>query len=43
MVKEADKIYRIYDEEKEFADEIIFDIYEIILEKLDGDPLTKKP
>ena len=43
MVKDVDKIYRIYDGKKECADEIIFDIYEIILEKLDGESLTKKP
>ena len=43
MIKDIDKIHRIYDDEKDGMDNILFDIYEIILEKLDGDSLTKKP
>jgi len=35
------KIIRVYDEERD-NDEIIFDAYEIILEKLDNESLVKK-
>ena len=42
MIKDVDKIHRIYNDEKDSGEDILFDIYEIILEKLDGDSLTKK-
>jgi hypothetical protein len=35
------RIIRVYDEERD-NDEIIFDAYEIILEKLDNESLVKK-
>ena len=35
------KIIRVYDEERN-NDEIIFDVYEMILEKLDNESLVKK-
>jgi len=40
MRQEINKIIRVYNEEKN-GDEIIFDIYEIILEKLDSESLVK--
>lgn len=42
MRPEINKIIRIYDEEKSSYDEIIFDIYEIILAKLDSKSLVKE-
>ena len=41
MVKDTNKIIRVYNEERN-SDEIIFDIYEIILEKLDSESLVKE-
>ena len=42
VTKEANKINRIYKTDSE-NDEIIFDVYEMILEKLDNESLVKKP
>jgi len=40
MKKEINKIIRVYDEEGN-GDEIFFDIYELILSKLDSELLVK--
>ena len=41
MRTRINKIVRVYDEERN-NDEIIFDVYEVILEKLDNESLVKK-
>jgi len=41
MIQKTNKIIRVYNEEMN-GDEIIFDIYEIILEKLDSESLVKE-
>ena len=41
MVQEINKITRIYDKENN-ADEIFFDVYELILAKLDDELLVKE-
>jgi len=41
MRTRINKIIRVYDEERN-NDEIIFDVYEVILEKLDNESLVKK-
>ena len=41
MVKDTNKIIRVYDEERN-GDEIIFDVYELILAKLDSESLVKE-
>jgi len=41
MRTRINKIIRVYDEERN-NDEIIFDVYEMILEKLDNESLVKK-
>jgi hypothetical protein len=40
MKKEINKIIRVYDEERS-GDEIFFDIYELVLSKLDSELLVK--
>ena len=40
MVKDINKIIRVYDEERN-GNEIFFDIYELILTKLDCELLVK--
>ena len=41
MVQEINKIIRVYDKEKN-NDEIFFDVYELILAKLDNELLVKE-
>ena len=41
MVQEINKIIRVYDTERN-NDEIIFDVYDMILTKLDNDLLVKE-
>jgi hypothetical protein len=41
MVEEINKIIRVYDKEKN-NDEIFFDVYELILAKLDNESLVKE-
>jgi len=41
MVKDTNKIIRVYNEERN-GDEIIFDVYELILAKLDSESLVKE-
>lgn len=41
MIQKTNKIIRVYNEERN-GDEIIFNIYEIILEKLDSESLVKE-
>ena len=41
MVQEINKIIRVYDKEKN-NDEIFFDVYELILAKLDNESLVKE-
>jgi len=41
MVKDTNKIIRVYDEERN-GDEIFFDVYELILTKLDSESLVKE-
>ena len=41
MIKDANKIIRVYEEEKN-GDEIFFDVYELILAKLDSETLVKE-
>ena len=41
MVEEINKIIRVYDKEKN-NDEIFFDVYELILAKLDSESLVKE-
>ena len=41
MVEETNKIIRVYDKEKN-NDEIFFDVYELILAKLDNESLVKE-
>ena len=41
MVEEINKVIRVYDKEKN-NDEIFFDIYELILAKLDNESLVKE-
>jgi len=41
MVQKTNKIIRIYDEERN-SDEIFFDVYELILAKLDSESLVKE-
>jgi len=41
MVKDDNKIIRVYDEERN-GDEIFFDVYELILAKLDSESLVKE-
>ena len=41
MVEEINKIIRVYDKEKN-NDEIFFDVYELILAKLDNVSLVKE-
>jgi hypothetical protein len=41
-IQEINKINRIYKTDRD-NDEVIFDVYEMILEKLDDELLEKKP
>jgi hypothetical protein len=41
MVEEINKIIRVYDKEKN-NDEIFFDVYELILAKIDNESLVKE-
>jgi len=41
MVQKTNKIIRIYDEERN-SDEIFFDVYKLILTKLDSESLVKE-
>ncbi len=41
MVKDTNKIIRVYEEERS-SDEIFFDVYELILAKLDSESLVKE-
>ena len=41
MIKDTNKIIRVYEEEKN-GDEIFFDVYELILAKLDSETLVKE-
>ena len=41
MVKDTNKIIRVYEEERN-GDEIFFDVYELILAKLDSESLVKE-
>ena len=41
MVKDTNKIIRVYNEERN-GDEIFFDVYELILTKLDSESLVKE-
>ena len=41
MVKDTNKIIRVYDEKRN-GDEIFFDVYELILAKLDSESLVKE-
>jgi len=41
MIQKTNKIIRVYDEERD-SDEIFFDVYELILAKLDSESLVKE-
>jgi len=41
MIQKTNKIIRVYEEEKN-GDEIFFDVYELILAKLDSETLVKE-
>lgn len=41
MIQKTNKIIRVYNEEKN-GDEIFFDVYELILAKLDSETLVKE-
>ena len=41
MVKDTNKIIRVYNEERN-GDDIFFDVYELILAKLDSESLVKE-
>ena len=41
MIQKTNKIIRVYDEERD-SDEIFFDVYELILDKLDSESFVKE-